>query len=750
MTAISGERARVRNRLCLAVVVLCALSAAPAWAHTERAGYWPDPRPDCSIKPCAGGLVPNVRSLSSALTRTPGTTVRVVCQPDSLRLLGGSIARAVRSGYEVRPTEHRGFKVASGRALMRIGRLLMKRCRYREIQPAITASANNDRVVILPGLYTEPTARSKPTHDPACDRYKNSVGAYSYVGELRCPNDANLIAVMGRAPGSGVDPDPPLEDRHGIPNVGPCIRCNLQVEGAGVSADDVVIEAGDPRAGNGGPSGVGHKKDVGVKVDRADGFVLRNVTVRHAREHGIYAIETDGYLLDSFKAFYADAYGVLTFVEDHGRIQSCDVAGSGDSGIYPGAGAKTNAGRDTRYYPQARYSQEIRQCDSHHNTGGYSGTDGAAVHVHHNNFYDNALGFTTDVFTAPGHPGFPQQGDLIENNNFYSNNFNPYVDGSDVPPYISAPVGTGLWIAGGNDNVLRNNRFWDNRRRGVMLFSSPDAAVCGPAIGSPVTGCDPSKVSTSYGNRFYANTMGIAPNGAVKPNGTDFWWDAFPGNTGNCWYANVAAPGRGISTSPSPLPDCKGGTDPASSTGTGDAANQGELVACLAGFSVSGYPRGNQTICSWTETPLAPSARAAARAGASALRARQRRAYVDHCRAVAWTHACAPVVPFGARASAAPLALPRFALSPPPQLLGLYKCADWRRATSAGRLVLVQRLRAWTGGPVEGDRLVGYGTVLPDGQAAAMFDERCRPGWARGLSLYKQYGFAAGFAGIAP
>jgi hypothetical protein len=729
--------------------VLCAFSAAPAWGHTERPGYWPDPRPDCSIKPCAGGEVPTVRSLSSALTRKRGTTVRVVCQRDSVRLLQRSIARAVSRGYDVRPSDHRTYSAQAGRALLRVDRALMKRCRYREIQPAVTESHNNDRVVILPGLYTEPTARAKPTNDPACAKYKNSIGAYSYLGETRCPNDANLIAVMGRAPGTGTDPDPPLEDRHGIPNVGRCIRCNLQVEGAGVSADDVVIEAGDPAAGNGGPSGVGHKKDVGVKVDRADGFVLRNVTVRHSREHGIYAIESDGYLLDRFKAFYADAYGVLTFVEDHGRIQDCDVAGSGDSGIYPGAGAKTNAGRDTRYYPQARYSQEIRRCDSHHSTGGYSGTDGAAVHVHHNNFYDNALGFTTDVFTAPGHPGFPQQGDLIENNNFYSNNFNPYLDGSDVPPYISAPVGTGLWIAGGNDNVLRNNRFWDNRRRGVMLFSSPDAAVCGPAIGSPVTGCDPSKISTSYGNRFYANTMGVAPNGAVKPNGTDFWWDAYPGNTGNCWYANVAAPGRAVSTSPSPLPDCNGGRDPSSSMGTGDPANEGELVACLAGFSVSGYPRGNQTICSWTQTPAAPGA-GAARAGASALRARQRRAYVDQCRQAAWTPACAPVVADRARAAAAPAALPRFALAPPPQRLGLYRCVDWRRATPAARLLLVQRLRGWTGGPIEGDRLVGYGTVLPDAQATAMFDERCRPSWASSLALYKQYGYAAGFAGIAP
>ena len=114
-----------------------------------------------------------------------------------------------------------------------------------------------------------------------------------------------------------------------------------------------------------------------------------------------------------------------------------------------------------------------------------------------------------------------------------------------MKPYIPAPVGTGLWIAGGNDNVLRRNHFYDNYRRGVMLFAVPDATVCGPVVGSttPVPGCDPAKISTSYNNSFTANVMGVAPDGAVQPNGTDFWWDAFPGNTGNCWWGNIAAPG---------------------------------------------------------------------------------------------------------------------------------------------------------------------------------------------------------------
>src|SRR4051794_1565311 len=548
----------------------------------------------------------------------------------------------------------------------------------------------------MPGLYPEPTSAAQPTHDPACDKYKvhsgsGDPGALSHAYQLHCPNDANLVAVIGRGEGPGADPDPAPVDRHGIPNLGPCVRCNLQVEGSGVSADDVVIEAGDANAGNGGPSAIGEKKHVGFFIDRADGFVLRKVTVRHAREHDIYVMESDGYRFDQIKTFYAGGYGVLTFVEDHGLMENCEAAGNGDSGVYPGAGAKTNAGRDPKWYPTARYSQEIRDCDSHHNTGGYSGTNGNATWVHHDNFYDNALGFTTDVFTAPGHPGFPQQGDLIEDNNFYDNNYNPYVAGSDVKPYIPAPVGTGLWIAGGNDNLLRHNHFYDNYRRGIMLFAAPDATVCGPVIGSttPVPGCETTKVSTSYRNSFTGNLMGVAPDGSSHPNGVDFWWDDFPGNTGNCWWGNVAAPGKSITTSPPLLPDCQNGTNPSLSVGIGYAPNEAELTGCLVGLTIDSYPNGNSTLCDWTASPSKPAGSGPMAADGSEI-ARERRAqFVSLCSELPQSRTCAPFAGVGTSLGSTSLGPPlssinwnsAWARRP----LGRYTCADWRHASPALR-----------------------------------------------------------------
>ncbi len=591
-----------RSGLLAATILLSVTAAAPA--HVERASYWPDPGPDTAITPAPGGQVPAARSLASAVARGQVGRTRVVCRSNSLALLHASIRSARRSGYDIRPTDHRTLSAGRVRALRRINAALYKRCAFHEIQPAVTASHNNDRVVVMPGIYTERSSRRAAVNDPACAglRILNDEGestAVSYAYQLKCPNDQNLIAVMGRADGPGQDPAKPRPDRHGIPNLGRCIRCNLQIEGSGVGADDVVVDGGRVASGNGGPAG--GVKDVGIRADRADGFVLRNVTVRHVNEHAVYVLESDGYLLDRFKVFYAGEYGLLTFVEDHGLVQNCEAAGHGDAGFYPGSGAETgaqavNEGTESR----PRYSQRIRHCDAHHNTLGYSGTDGNAVHVDHNNFFDNAMGWSTDVITASGHPGYPQDSDLIDHNAFYSNNFNPYVGGSDVKPTIPVPVGTGMWIGGGNDNVIRDNRFYDNWRRGAMLYAVPDSFVCQRPDENNLHGCSPETIQTSMRNRYHGNLMGVAPDGSAQPNGTDFWWDSFPLTTGNCWYDNTPAGGRSITSSPRSLPGCSGGNDPSSSLGVGDPGNEAELLGCLA------YFEGGTDTCPWFVTSPRP------------------------------------------------------------------------------------------------------------------------------------------------
>ena len=544
------SRTTARLRALLTVALTFGL-AAPALAHVERPSFWPDPAPDTSVTPPAGGAVPTARSLLSALDSSDDSTTRVVCQDDSLQRARTSIARMRDDGYVLRPSQGT-LTISAKRAdrLLQINAALAGMCEYASIQDAVNDSGNNDRVVVMPGLYTEPKSRAVPTPDPACGQYRNDVtagGAVSYRFHFYCPNDANLIAINGRALGPQSDQfgrgaTPPVtDDRHGIPNEGACIRCNLQLEGSTDDPQDVVVEAGDASAGNGGPSAVGHAKDVGIKVDRADGTVIRNLTVRHAREHDIYLMESDGYLLDRIKTYYAGEYGVLTFGVDHGLMEDSSGAGHGDAVLYPGGSPDTGAQRDTSWYPAWRYNQELRRNDMYHSNLGYSGTMGNAIHVVDNDIYDNTTGIATESFYAGGHPGYPQDSATFEGNRIYSNNFNDYAPDSDVKVRTEVPIGTGIIIAGGNDNVVRNNQFWDNRRRAIMFVSVPTEFGC------PIEGnnCTPkpsptNQLSNSFDNHFYGNVMGIAPNGERKPNGVDFWWDEFAGTTGNCFYNNGA------------------------------------------------------------------------------------------------------------------------------------------------------------------------------------------------------------------
>jgi hypothetical protein len=754
-------------RLWVAGAAFAAMTiAVPASAHVERPAYFPNPAAEKAGKQKAGGKAPKARTLGSALKSDPPGETRVVCQDDSLELLRESVARARKRGYLIRPTDHRSLGRKRAARLIEINEKLAKRCRYDEIQPAVTDSGNNDRVVVMPGLYTEPTSRSQPTHDPACaDLLQNGdppsrSGALSYRYQEKCPNDQNLIAVIGRRSG-GPAPDPPLHDREGIPDVGKCVRCNLQLEGSGVSADDVIVESGDPAAGNAGPSGIGSAKDVAIRADRADGFVLRNLTTRHAAEHGIYVIEADGFRLDRFKAFYNGLYGTLTFASDHGVHSNCEGAGHGDSAIYPGAPPDTGEqGKELGVVSGVRLNNVVKLCDMHHNLAGYSATNGNAVHVTRNNMYDNTLGFNTDAVTAPGHPGFPGDTSLVEDNNFFSNNFNPYVEDSDVEAAFPYPTGTGLWIAGGNHHTVRENNFWDNWRRGTMVFSVPDALVCGPDSDNEQRGCDASRSSTSHFNDHNGNRMGFVPeefrdpklaaelditnggpNGeARQQNGTDFWWDDFAGAEGNCWFANESAFGQ-VTMSPRSLPTCNDGQDPSTSTGIGSPTNEGELLSCLAAFinRDQGGLDPETSTCPWLRTPARPGS-AAARADAAEQADAFTRVF-EECGA--GQEPLIPVLSGGCERDTAPAVAPQAASPIAAGDLGSATCSTWNASTPAGRAAIVVDLRGFAGSEVEGAGVSGTGRVLDDQVAHELFETRCAPEFADSFLLYKMYEYAA-------
>jgi hypothetical protein len=208
-----------------------------------------------------------------------------------------------------------------------------------------------------------------------------------------------------------------------------------------------------------------------------------------------------------------------------------------------------------------------------------------------------------------------------------------------------------------NDARVHHNWIFDNWRDGVMLLAVPDALTNGGGAegdifpGVSCAGAPENKLSTSCGNRFYANRMGQVPKGfrfpkevdqfgAARspesarrmPNGNDFWWDEFTSNRWNCWYGNtgvdggsgsVTGPGeagRMPGSPPELLPNCSNGTNRDSSVGLGDTAKTQYLVDCSNGPDTDTGPLD----CDWWSTPPKPGS-AAASARAAAFQAAARR-----------------------------------------------------------------------------------------------------------------------------
>jgi hypothetical protein len=650
-----------RRAALLAALGLLAVPSG-ALAHPERPSYWPNPNPDTAVTPAAGGKVPNARTLDSAVTGQGPGDVRIVCQGThgsvSMDRARDAIAVA-KQGFRLRPTEPVTiYDNQRANHLLSINQALANRCRFHSVQAAVNASGNNDRVVIMPGRYTEPASRAAPTNDPRCapslyQTQANGQTAPSFEYQATCPNDQNLIYVQGREI-AGPPPDPPLDNRQGIPasELGPCLRCNFQIEGSGPRPEDVILDAGknyiNPlNAGAKPGAAVGrctnpdtcYTKHVVLRADRADGFVAKNLLTRGGREFGIYTEEIDGYLLDKTKFFWNADYGQLSFTSDHGVIQNCEGFGSGDSVVYPGAAPETGSQADTSFYPDApRYNTTVTKCDLHGSALGYSGSMGNAVRITDNDIYGNVTGIASDTLSSGGHPGFPADSSQIDHNMIYSNNLDLYVDRPPVEPLVPVPLGTGIIYPGMNDARVHHNRIFDNWRFGAMLFAVPDALTSAggaegnvnPGISCP--GAPQNGISTSCGNQFFANAMGRPPAGfrfpaaldafgadhstgpGPKPNGLDFWWDEFSGNTKDCWFNNngfdgtpgsITGPGAGAP--PSVLP-----SNCSTSVGGGDPVKTQYLIECSNGPDNDTGP----TDCDWWRPAPKPQTAAASRAAA--------------------------------------------------------------------------------------------------------------------------------------
>jgi hypothetical protein len=461
------------RRLIVVLIATASLALLPAGvsAHSERPTHAPD----------GTGSVP--------VYRTSGPHL-VVCkndQPDFIRRIADFPAELRISNLEMY-TEC----LSSG---------------YRDLQAAVDhVTAPGTIIYVLPGVYLEEPSLAPESdscnHLPAT-RVKLGYQILSYEQQVACPHQQNLVGIFG------------VKD--------------LQIEGTGATPADVIFDAEF------------QKLNV-IRGDRTSGLYLRNFTAQKSTFNAIYVIEADGFVIDRVVGRWNTEYGFLSFAADHGLYTHCEAYGNGDSGIYPGGTSDINASRG---FDVPRYAIEVTACHSHDNLLGYSGTGGDSVWVHDNEFDHNTGGASMDSL-FPNHPGLPQNHALFERNLIHSNNSNYYgyvrdgicarayaligIEKGVVCPAVQVPVGTGVLVIGGNYNVFRDNRVYDNWKIGIVQTWVPGVARNDNRLSA--------QGETSHFNRYMANHMGLDAAGRRMPNGIDYFWDGQ--GEGNCWDTAAA------------------------------------------------------------------------------------------------------------------------------------------------------------------------------------------------------------------
>ncbi|GLY91105.1 right-handed parallel beta-helix repeat-containing protein [Actinoallomurus iriomotensis] len=423
----------------------------------------------------------------------------------------------------------------TGASLTGLARELAAECRYHEIQAAVDAVRSpGTTIYVLPGTYHEPSSLRAPKGRCAS---LDDATPLSYDDQHACPHLQSLISVTGQA--------------------------GLQIEGVGGS---VIIEG---------------KKQVGVRAERANGFYLRGVTVRGFTEDGVSVSETDGFTLDHVTGLANGGHGLAAYTSDHGLITDCSASGNGDAGIATASAADQRGGR---------LSVEIRRCASYGNLIGYSGTAGDSVYVHDNTFNGNSTGAMLDSSVQA--VGMPQNHAMFVANRVFDNNADFYHDCHARCPHRAVPVGTGMLLAGGDENTYASNMVYGNWRYGFAQYWIP-ANRRGET--------DPAKArDTSHGNRYVGNLTGVTPEGTAAPNGVDFWWDE-QGDR-NCWQSNASSRGYPRSD-PASLPTCDHPSAGGPYAQQGNPAKTAVVTACAAYKPGRPIPKG----CDWLATPARPA-----------------------------------------------------------------------------------------------------------------------------------------------
>ncbi len=249
------------------------------------------------------------------------------------------------------------------------------------------------------------------------------------------------------------------------------------------------------------------------------------------------------------------------------------------------------------YYVGACSDCNVVLTHSHaQNSGvGYSGTNAGGHLIIENSEWDRNRGgivpssANDEDWPSPQNGACPNGGRgttgshscTIITNNFVHDNNNPNTPGFGFPGM--SPVGTGIELAGGQNDTIIHNQVTHNGSWGIVIYDILDPEAPPPQNPNPCRGgVQQGSIChfIGFGNEVADNVLkdngffGNVTNGDLADGHTKH-------NPGNCWHGNVDP--KGITSTPAHIQ---------ATLGTCGIANQGDpLVEAVVGCIISGEPQ---------------------------------------------------------------------------------------------------------------------------------------------------------------
>ena len=237
----------------------------------------------------------------------------------------------------------------------------------------------------------------------------------------------------------------------------------------------------------------------GIVADTTDSLLFVDFIARDTKGNGIKVINSDGVTWRNVKTLWTNpdghehgAYGLYPVQSHNVLIESCEVAGAADAGVYVGQSDHII----------------VRNNDVHDNVAGIEIENSSYADVHDNMAHDNVGGIL--IFNMPDLEINEGGWNHVYNNTIANNNTVNFARrGSSV---ARVPGGTGAFVLAGHDVEVDHNTFSGNN---AAAFSIVSYAITGDARLA-----DPSSLEYGYGAKLWPARVYVHDN-TFTNNGND-------------------------------------------------------------------------------------------------------------------------------------------------------------------------------------------------------------------------------------